>query len=56
MYTEGSRELPRSVAAAARLARSLMSVLTLFAIKDGVSSWTDWTGNSVSVSFGRKFL
>ena len=40
VYTEGTRELPRSVAVAARLARILTNVLTLFAIKDGVSSWT----------------
>ena len=38
VYAEGSRESPRSVAVEARLASSLMSVLTLFAIKDGVSS------------------
>ena len=39
VYKAGSRELPRSVAVAARLPRSLMRVLTLFAIRDGASSW-----------------
>ena len=56
MYTEGSRELPSSVAVAALLAHTLMIVLTLFDIKDGVSSWTGRLNSSRRALFLSGFV